>query len=75
MWSNVHQSIDGHGFSSRGQESGSMLSAVMCKIQTSKHYIKSLPLVPKDNASLKVKDPLYSRLLIACLPSRSRTLN
>ena len=29
----------------------------------------------KEAASLKVKGPLYSSLLITCLPSGSRTLN
>ena len=35
-------------FTSRGQESGSVFSAAACKIQASKHYIESLPLVLKD---------------------------
>ena len=41
----------GHGFTSGGQESGSVFSAAVCKIQVSKCYIESLPLVPKDNRS------------------------
>ena len=41
----------GRGFSSRGQESGSVFSAAVCKIQASKRYIESLPLVPKDKRS------------------------
>ena len=41
----------GRGFISGGQESRSVFSAVMCKIQASKCYIKSLPLVPKDKRS------------------------
>ena len=64
----------GCGFTSRGQESGS----AMCKIQASKRYIKSLPLVPnkiKEAASLKVKGLLHSCLLIMHLPSGSRMLN
>ena len=65
----------GCGFTSGGQES--VFSAAVCKIQESKHYIESLPSVPKDKqaSSLKVKGPLYSCLLITHLPSRSRTLN
>ena len=68
----------GRGFISGGQESRSVFSAVMCKIQASKCYIESLPLVPKDKRScfsLKVKGLLYSCLLITRLSSRSRTLN
>ena len=38
----------GRGFTSEGQESGSVFSAAVCKIQASKHYIESLPLEPKD---------------------------
>ena len=41
----------GHGFTSGGEESGSVFSAAVCKIQASKCYIKSLPLVPKDKRS------------------------
>ena len=41
----------GHGFTFRGQESGSVFSAAVCKIQASKRYIESLPLVPKDKRS------------------------
>ena len=66
----------GRGFTSRGQESGSVFSVAVCKIQASKCYIKSLLLVLKEAASLKVKDLLYScLLLIAFLPSGSWTLN
>ena len=65
----------GRGFTSGGQESGSVFSAAVCKIQSSKCYIKSLPLAPKEAASLKVKDLLYSCLLIVHLPSRSGALN
>ena len=67
----------GRGFTSGGQKSVSGFSAAACEIQASKCYIESLPLVPKDKeaASLKVKGPLYSCLLIARLPSGSRTLN
>ena len=41
----------GCGFTSGEQESGSVLSAAVCKIQASKLYIESLPLVPKDKRS------------------------
>ena len=41
----------GCGFTSGWQELGSVFSTVVCKIQTSEHYIESLPLVPKDNKS------------------------
>ena len=41
----------GRGFTSGGQESGSMFSAAVCKIQASKRYIKSLPLEEKDERS------------------------
>ena len=29
----------GHGFTSGGQESGSVFSAAVCKIQASEHYV------------------------------------
>ena len=47
----------GRGFTSRGQGSGSVFSAAVCKIQASKRYTESLPLVMKDKeaASHKVK--------------------
>jgi len=35
----------GRGFTSGGQESGSVFSGAVCKIQASKHYFESLPLV------------------------------
>ena len=38
----------GHGFTSRGQKMVSGFSAAACKIQGSKRYIESLPLVVKD---------------------------
>ena len=34
-----------------GQEPRSVFSAAVCKIQASKHYIKSLPLVLKNKRS------------------------
>ena len=43
--------IMGRGFTTRGQESGSVFSAAVCKIQASKHYIKSLLLAQKDKRS------------------------
>ena len=50
----------GRGFTSGGQESGSVFSASMCIIQASKRCVESLPLLLKDKkaASLKVKDLL-----------------
>ena len=76
-YSTVEMFFMGCGFTSGGQESWSVFSAAVCKIQASKHYIISLPLVRKikEAASLKVIGPLYSCLLIACLPSGSRMLN
>ena len=41
----------GRGFPSGGQKSVSGFSAAACKIQASKCYIESLPLVPKDKRS------------------------
>ena len=41
----------GCGFTSGGQESGSVFSASMCIIQASKRYVESLPLVLKDKRS------------------------
>ena len=41
----------GRSFTSGGHELGSLFIAAVCKIQASKHYIKSLPLVPKDKRS------------------------
>ena len=37
----------GRGFTSGGEESGSVFSAAVCKIQASKGYVESLPLVLK----------------------------
>ena len=67
----------GRGFTSGGQESGSVFNASVCKIQASKRHVESLPLVLKDKeaASHKVKDLLYNCLLSVHLPSGSRTLN
>ena len=41
----------GHGFTSSGQESGSVFSAAVCKIQACECYIKFLPLILKDERS------------------------
>ena len=41
----------GCGFTSGGQESGSVFGAAVCKIQASKWYVESLPLVLKDKRS------------------------
>ena len=42
----------GRGFTSGGQESGSVFSAAVCQIQASKRYFESLPLVLKDKKKL-----------------------
>ena len=39
------------GLTSGGQESGSVFSAAVCKIQASKRYIEFLPLVLKGERS------------------------
>ena len=62
----------GRGFTSGGQESGSVL-AQLVQNMVNKCFVESLPLVLKEAASLKVKGSLY--LLIARLPSSSRTFN
>ena len=41
----------GHGFTSGGQELGSVFSASVCKIQASKHYVEPLPLRFEDRRS------------------------
>ena len=41
----------GCSFTSGGQESRSVFSAAVCKIQASKHCVESLPLVLKDKRS------------------------
>ena len=41
----------GCGFTSGGQESGSVFSTVVCKIQASDWYVESLPLVLNDKRS------------------------
>ena len=41
----------GRGFTSRGQESGSVFSAAVYKMQSSERYVESLPLVLKDKRS------------------------
>ena len=65
----------GRGFTSGGQESGSVFSATVYKIQASKCYVESMPLVlTEETASLKMKCSLYS-LLIVRLPYGSRMLN
>ena len=57
----------GCGFISGGQDSGSVFSAAVCKIQASKRYVESLLFVLKDKkaASLRGKKPAV-RLLFAC---------
>ena len=62
----------GRSFTSDGKELESVFSAVVCKIQASKHYIESLVEKIKEEAvSLKMKAPLYNCPLIVHLPSRS----
>ena len=41
----------GCGFTSGGQESGSVFSASVCIIQAIKHYVESLPLLFEDRRS------------------------
>ena len=65
----------GRGFTSREQESASVFSAAVRKIQASKRYVESLPLKIEEAASHKMTGSLYSCLLITCLPSESRTVN
>ena len=65
----------GRGLTSGGQESGSVFSAAVCKIQASKRYIESLPLVPKDERSCFSQGERAAGHMIAHLPSGSRTLN
>ena len=67
----------GCGFTSEGEESGSVFCAVVCKIQASKCYIESLPLVLKDERNCfsqgersTVQLPLDSAFSLG-----SRTLN
>ena len=47
----------GRGFTSGGQESRSVFSAAVCKIQASKCYIESLPVLLKDK---KIKEAASS---------------
>ena len=70
----------GRGFTSGGQESGSVFSAAVCKIQASKHYIKSCPLVPKEKRSCFSESErsalcTAALVLIVRLLSGSRTPN
>ena len=50
-WNKAMMASMGPGFTSGGQESESVFSTAVCKIQASKCYIESLPLVPKDKRS------------------------
>ena len=54
--------IDGCGFTSGGQESGSVFSASLCKIHASKHYVESLPLVLKDRRTCFSQGERYAAL-------------
>ena len=50
----------GHGFTSGGQELGSMFSTAVCKIQVSKRYVESLPLVLKDKRRCFSQDERFT---------------
>ena len=56
----------GRGFTSRGQESGSVFSAAVCKIQAKKRYIESLPLVPKDKSCFSQGERSAVQLPLDC---------
>lgn len=58
----------GRGFTSGGQELGSVFSAAVCIIQASEHYVESSPLVLKANKPRK--DVLDSKNIfsVLCLP-------
>ena len=43
----------GCSFTSGGQELGSVFSTAVCKIQASKRYVESSPLVLKDSHKVK----------------------
>ena len=55
----------GHGFTSGGQVSGSVLSAAVCKIQASKRYMESLSLVLKDKRSCFLQGERFAVQLAA----------
>ena len=67
----------GRGFTSGGQESGSVFSASVCIIQASKRYVESLLLVLKDRRSCFSQDERFAVQLPLERPlaSGSRTLN
>ena len=68
----------GCGFTSGGQELGSVFSAAVCIIQASKRYVESLPLVLKDKSCCFSQGERFAVQLPlerAGLPSGSRTLN
>ena len=50
----------GRGFTSGGQESGSVFSASVCIIQASKRYVESLLLVLKDRRSCFSQDERFA---------------
>ena len=67
----------GRGFTSKGQKLRPVFSAAVCKIQDSKRYVESLPLVLKDKGSCfsqgersAVQLPLDRTFVL-----RNRTLN
>ena len=55
----------GRGFTFRGEELGSVFSAAVCKIQASKRYIVSLPLVLVRTQSLSPQEPAYKATVSA----------
>ena len=62
----------GRGFTSGGQESGSVFSASMCIIQASKRYVESLPLVLKDKRSCFSQGERLGRLVDIWKPSMAK---
>ena len=67
----------GRGFTSGGQESGSVFSTAVYKIQASKRHIEFLTLVLKEEAaSLKMKGLVFTCLLMrACPPEVGRLID
>ena len=50
----------GRGFTSGGQESGSVFSTAVCKIQGSKAYVESLPPVLEGKRSCFSQDKRFA---------------
>ena len=64
----------GRGFSSGGEESGSVFSTAVCKIQASKRYVEPLPLVLKDRRSCFSQGERFTVLLVQLPLERARGL-